>query len=124
MRSIPLSVKSEIVRKYLEGVSIPKISKLCKVSVGSVSAITNEASEKDADFTVIREVTKTWKKNNLAPSKVILGIRLNNKVKEVGLTIPFFEDFLEFTNTDSFKLGMDHIKFLEEIKRIMKLEKQ
>ena len=34
MRPIPPSVKSEILRKYLEGYSIPAIRKLFNVSVG------------------------------------------------------------------------------------------
>ena len=123
MRPIPLSVKSEIVRKYLEGDSITEISKLCNVSVGAVSAITNEVSKNEEYLIVIREVTKIIKQNNLDISEVILGIRLNNKVKKVGLTIPFFEDFLESTNTESFRLGMDHEKFLEVVKRILHFEK-
>jgi hypothetical protein len=123
MRPIPLSVKSEIVRKYLEGDSITEISKLCNVSVGAVSAITNEVSKKDEYLIVIREVTKVFKEHNLEISEVILGIRLKNKVKKVELTIPFFEDFLEFTNTESFRLGMDHEKFLEVVKRILHFEK-
>jgi DNA-directed RNA polymerase specialized sigma24 family protein len=54
MRSIPSSVQSEILRKYLEGYSIPAISKLFNVSVGAVSAIANELSKKDEYFRVIR----------------------------------------------------------------------
>jgi hypothetical protein len=122
VRSIPLSVKSEIVRKYLEGYSTPEISKLVKVSVGTVSAITNDVSNKDAYYMVIREVTKIFKNNNLEISDVISGIRLKNKVKEVGLTIPFFENFLEATNTESFRLNKDHSEFLENIKRIVHFE--
>ena len=124
MRAIPPSVTSEIVRKYLEGYSIPEISKMFNVSVGKVSSIVKEEATKDLYFLVLREVARLLKNNNLEISDVISGIRLKNQIKEVGLTISFFEDFLESTNTASFKLGMDHEKFLEEIKRIMRLEEQ
>ncbi|HEX6671877.1 MAG TPA: hypothetical protein VF084_06560, partial [Nitrososphaeraceae archaeon] len=123
MRAIPPSVTTEIVRKYLEGYSIPEISKMFTVSVGKVSSIVKEAT-KDQYFLVLREVARLHKSNNLEFSDVISGIRLKNQIKEVGLTISFFEDFLESTNTASFKLGMDHEKFLEEIKRLMRLEEQ
>lgn len=123
MRPIPLSMKSEILRKYLQGDSIPDISKLFNVSVGTVSSIATEETTKDGYYLVIREVTKIFKDNNLEISDVISGIRLKNKVKEVGLTIPFFEDFLEFTNTESFRIGMDHEKFLGIVKRILHFEK-
>ena len=123
MRPIPLSTKSEIFRKYLEGYSIPEISKLFNVSGGTVWSIAKEETTKDGYYFVIREVTKVFRKNNLEISDVILGIRLYNKIKELGLTIPFFEDFLEFTNTESFRIGMDHEKFLEIVKRILHFEK-
>src|SRR5688500_16303536 len=122
MRPIPPSVQSEIFRKYLQGYSIPALSKLFNVSVGAVSAIANELSKKDDYFIVIREVTKMFKDNNLEISDVISGIRLNNQVKETGLTISFFENFLEVTNTESFRLNKDHSEFLENIKRIVHFE--
>ncbi len=46
MRPIPTSIKSEIFRKYLEGYSTPEISKLFNVSVGTISSIANEVSNK------------------------------------------------------------------------------
>jgi Asp-tRNA(Asn)/Glu-tRNA(Gln) amidotransferase C subunit len=58
----------------------------------------------------------------LKTSDVISGIRLYNKVKGVGLDISFFENFIEATNTKSFRLKKDHNKFLEEIKRIVQFE--
>jgi hypothetical protein len=123
MRPTPTQVKSDIFRKYLEGYPETEISKLFNVSVGHVSSIVNEESKKDGYYSVIREVVKMFKTNNLEIGDVISGIRLKNKVKEVGLTTSFFEDFLEATNTESFRLGMDHGKFLEIVKRILHFEK-
>ena len=123
MRATPAQVKSEIFRKYLEGVPETEIGKLCNVSVGHVSSIVKEESKKDGYNLVIREVVKKFKSNNLEIDDVIAGIRLRNKVKEVGLTISFFEEFLEVTNTESFRLGMDHEKFLDIVKRMLHFEK-
>ena len=122
MRPTPLTTKEEIFRKYLEGYSTTEIVKLYGVSVGMVSSITNEESRKDNNYLAIREVSKIFRKNNLKISDVISGIRLYNKVKEIGLDIPFFENFIEATNTESFRLKKDHNKFLEEIKRIVQFE--
>lgn len=47
MRPIPPGIKSEIIRKYLEGYSIPEIKKMLGVSVGTISTITSEESRKD-----------------------------------------------------------------------------
>ena len=123
MRATPAQVKSEIFRKYLEGYPETEISKLCNVSVAHVSSIVKEESTKDGYILVIREVVKMFKSNNLEIDDVIAGIRLRNKVKEVGLTISFFEEFLEVTNTESFRLGMDHEKFLDIVKRMLHFEK-
>jgi hypothetical protein len=123
MRPTPAQVKSEIIRKHLEGYSETEISKLCHVSVANVSSIVKEESKKDGYYLVIREVVKMFKSNNLEIDDVIAGIRLRNKVKEVGLTTSFFEEFLEVTNTESFRLGMDHEKFLDIVKRMLRFEK-
>ncbi len=123
MRATPAQVKSEIFRKYLEGYPETEISKLCHVSVANVSSIVKEESTKDGYYLVIREVVKMFKSNNLEIDDVIAGIRLRNKVKEVGLTISFFEELLEVTNTESFRLGMDHEKFLDIVKRMLHFEK-
>jgi hypothetical protein len=122
MRAIPLTTKEEIFRKYLEGYSTTEIANSCGVSVGMVSSITNEEAHKDNNYFPIRETTRIFRKNNLKTSDVISGIRLYNKVKGVGLDISFFENFIEATNTKSFRLKKDHNKFLEEIKRIVQFE--
>ncbi|MGI9010493.1 MAG: hypothetical protein ACR2F1_04815 [Nitrososphaeraceae archaeon] len=123
MRPIPSSIKSQIIRKFLEGYSIPKISKQLEVSVGAISTITTEESKNDEFYLYMHEVAKKFRSKKIEFSDVISGIRLYNKIKEKGLTIPFFEDFLEFTNTDSFRLGMDHEKLLEMVKRVLRFEK-
>lgn len=122
MRPTPLSTKEEIFRKYLEGYSTTEIANLCDVSVGIVSSITKEESRKDNNYFVIREVARIFRKNNLKISDVISGIRLYNKVKGVGLDIPFFENFIEATDTKSFRIKKDIDKFLEDIKRIIRFE--
>ena len=124
MRPIPDKIKAEIFKKFLEGDPIPKISKSCGVSDGAVHAITTEESRKDESIRYIREITKMFKKNNLEISDVIAGVRLHNKVKEVGLSCLFFENFLESTNTESFRIEMEHDQFLENIRRILKLEEK
>ena len=87
-----------------------------------VSSITKEESRKDNNYFAIREVAKIFRKNNLKISDVISGIRLYNKVKGVGLDIPFFESFIEATDTKSFRIKKDIDKFLEDIKRIIRFE--
>lgn len=122
MRPIPDSIKSEIIRKFLKGDSTLEISKQLKVSVGAISAITKEESRKNEYYLYIHEIAKEFKRKNLEISDVISGVRLYNKIKKVGLTCLFFENFLEATNTSSFRLEMDHDKFLETIKRILQFE--
>ena len=122
MRPIPPAIKTEVIKKYLEGNSIPQISKLAGVSVGSVYAITPEESKNDNSILYIREIAKMFNKNNLKISDVISGVRLHNKIKQVGLSCIFFENFLESTNTESYRIEMEHEKFLDNIKRIIEIE--
>ena len=120
----PPSIKSQIIRKFLEGYSIPEINKQTGVSVGSISTLTTEESKKDEYFLYLREIAKKFKGKGLKFSEVISGIRLYHKITNLGLTCLFFEDFLESTNTESFRSGMDLYEFLGKIKRIIKVEKQ
>jgi hypothetical protein len=124
MRPIPTSIKSQIIRMFLEGDSTTEISKQLKVSVGTVSTITTEESKNDEYYLYMRELAKKFKNMEIEIPDVISGIRLYHKIKEVGLTCSFFENFLDSTNVSSFRLGMDHDKFLEKIKTVLSLEEQ
>ena len=124
MRPTPTSIKSQIIRKFLEGYSTTEISKQLKVSVGTVSTITTEESKNDEYYLYMREVAKKFKNMEIEIPDVISGIRFYNKIKEVDLTCSFFENFLDSTNVSSFRLGMAHTKFLEKIKRVLSLEEQ
>ena len=81
MRPIPPAIKEEVIKKYLEGNSIPQIGKFAGVSVGSAHTITTEESKKDNSILYIREIAKMFNKNNLEISDVISGARLHNKIK-------------------------------------------
>jgi len=122
MRPIPDSIKSEIIKKFLEGYSNTEIHKQLDVSVGTISAITNEECRKNEYYRYIHEIAKKFRSKNLEISAVISGVRLYNKIKKVGLTCSFFENFLEATNTESFRLHKDHSEFLEDIKRVVRFE--
>jgi hypothetical protein len=108
MRPIPDSIKSEIIKKFLEGYSNTEIHKQLDVSVGTISAITNEECRKNEYYRYIHEIAKKFRSKNLEISDVISGVRLYNQIKKVGLTCSFFENFLESTNTESFRLNKDH----------------
>ena len=58
MRAIPPGIKSDIIRKYLEGDSMPEINKMLGVSIGTISAITSEKSRNDEFFSIMREIAK------------------------------------------------------------------
>ena len=122
MRPIPYSIKSDIIKKFLEGFSMTEIQKELDVSVGAISAITKEECRKKEYYVYIHEIAKKFRSKNLAISDVISGVRLYNKIKKVGLTCSFFENFLESTNTESYRLNKDHSEFLEDIKRILHFE--
>jgi hypothetical protein len=70
----------------------------------------------------MREIAKKFKKKDLEILDVISGIRLYNKIKAVGLDISFFENFIESTDTESFRIKKDLDKFLEAIKRTIQFE--
>ena len=65
MRVVPDSIKSEILKLYLEGLSIPEIHRIRGTSVGKISTFTSEAYRKDESFLYMRQIarmfyTKNW----------------------------------------------------------------
>jgi hypothetical protein len=123
MRPIPSDIKIEIFRSYLEGLSIPQISKLYNVSSGAVFTIINEESKKDELFLFFREIAKIIKKNNLNIYDLINAIHLNSIIEKLGLSSEFFEKFINSSNTTSFRLDMNLDDFLNKIKDIIDFEK-
>jgi len=124
MRAIPPGIKSDIITKYLEGYSIPEINKMLGVSIGTIWTITSEESRKDEIFSYMREIAKKFKSNNLDFSEVVSGVRLYNKINKLGLTCTFFENFLESTDKESFRLVIKHDNFLTEINKILRYERK
>lgn len=57
--------------------------------------------------------------NNLGFSDVISGVRLDNKINKLDLTCLFFENFLESTDKESFRLVIEHDNFLTKINKIL-----
>lgn len=123
MRSIPYDIKIQIFRSYLEGLSIPQISILYNVSVGTVFSIIKEEIKKDELFQFFREIAKTIKKNNLSVYDLIRAIYLNSKIVKLGLSSELFEKFLDLADTKSFRLDMNLDEFLNKITDIIDFEK-
>ncbi len=123
MRRIPSDIKIEIIRKYLEGHSIPEISNLYNVSVASVSAIITEETKKELFFAAFREISKIIRKKNLNIYDLIPAIHLISKIEELGLTSEFFDKYLDLADSKSFRLNMNLEEFLNKIIDIINFEK-
>ena len=124
MRRIPPSIKIEIFQKYLEGFSMPEINKLYKnVSVGSIHSITKEEVKKDNAFIYIREIAKKLRKDNIDIYDLIPAINLHSKIQNLDLNHEVFEDFLDSTDTESFRINMNLDEFLKRVKEILNFEK-
>ncbi len=55
MRPIPPGIKAEVIKKYLEGNSIPQIGKFVGVFVGRAHTITTEESRKIIVFYILEK---------------------------------------------------------------------
>jgi hypothetical protein len=124
MGAVPKSIKSEIITKYLEGLSNLEIQRLLNVSIGTISAVTARAARKDNSVSYMRDIARKVYKKNLLLDDVISGERPYNKIKEVGLTSSFFESFLDSTNKESYRLEIELDKFLTKIIGMLQFERQ
>jgi hypothetical protein len=123
VRAIPSAIKIEIFRCYLEGLSIPQINNLYKVSVGTISTIITEEIKNNDFIQFFREIAKVIKKNNSSSYDLISAIHLNSIIEKLGLSSDFFENFLELADTTSFRLNMNIDEYFNKINYIINFEK-
>ena len=62
MRIVPKSIKSEIITKYLEGLSNLELQRLLNVSIRTISAVTAGAARKDNSVSYMRDIARKFYK--------------------------------------------------------------
>ena len=76
----PKSIKQQVIKQWLQGISRDQIAKNNDIGAGTVSAIIKDAKQKEIpDIDLLREVSLLLKNEDLDLSVLAYSIRLKNK---------------------------------------------
>ena len=119
-RRIPHSIKVEVLKQWLKGVSRDKIATNNDIAFGSVSNIIKEIRDKDIpDIDLLREVALALKEEGLEPIQFARSMRLNKSLDNLGMSEEQIENFLEHLSVFFYKNDVGDIEnFLIEIESV------
>lgn len=103
MYEITLSVRKEVIRMFLQGVSFDAIARQLGIGKGSVVNIIEEFREGDlaipSDMTglidTLRKIAVDLRKHNASISQVMIYARLHAKLKEMGVGVEKVEQWVD-----------------------------
>ena len=95
---------------------------MVKGSVGTVKNVIDEFIETDLDYKEIRKIFENIQKNGFEPNKIILALRLINKITETELTLETLLAFMDSAETERFRLNIDINNFISRISSLLFLK--
>ena len=116
---VPKSIKQQVIRQWLQGISRDQIAKDNGIGTGTVSAIIKDAKKDIPDIDLLREVALVLKSNDLDLSVFASSIGLQKRLDEMGLNEEQIESLIENINTYCFKRGLTDEEFINIIERYL-----
>ena len=124
MLPIPSKIRIEIFELYLQSYSLHEISRIVKVSVGTVKNVVDSSIEKELDYMKIRKIFENVEKHKIGKNKIILALRLINKIDRTQLSYESLLAFLDGLETEGFRLDIDINIFISRISSLLFFERE
>ncbi|MDX1372848.1 MAG: hypothetical protein R3321_10280 [Nitrososphaeraceae archaeon] len=123
MRSIPPSVKLEILKAYLNGFSHREIAKESRISLGSVSNVLESLRSERKEFDELRELAQTIKSNNLLLSRMFEATNFLLWLRRNDIKLEFVMNMLDYMNTEGFRFDINIEYFFHRLCSLLIYEK-
>ena len=119
-RRIPRSIRVEVLKQWLEGVSRDQIAKNNDIAFGTVSNILQGIKENDIpDIDLLREIDPALKREDLELKQFARAMRLNKLLDNLGTSEEQIENFLEHLNVFFYRNDIGDIKnFLMQLESV------
>src|SRR5215213_11750385 len=118
---IPKSIREQVLKQWLQGVSRDQIAKDNDIGAGTVSTIIKDAKEEIPDIDLLRQGALVLKKNDLDLSVFAASIRIKNKLDGMGLNEDQVEAFIEKIIIYCFKHDLTGEEFLNIVNKLCAL---
>ena len=118
---IPKSIREQVLKQWLQGMSRDQIAKDNDVGAGTVSSIIKEAKEEIPDIDLLRQGALVLKKNDLDLSVFAASIRIKNKLDGMGLNEDQIDSLIDNADTHCFKRGLTGEKYFNNVDKVCAL---
>lgn len=121
-REIPLAVKDQAFRLWLQGESYRRICSETGMSMGALSAHINELRKRAPDIDQLRELNVVLRRGGFTVFDALRGGRLLDEVGWLGVSLDELESYVKLSARISPKKGVEAERFVESSMRLMSLE--
>jgi chromosome segregation ATPase len=118
---IPKSIREQVLKQWLQGMSRDQIAKDNDVGAGTVSSIIKDAKQEIPDIDLLRQGALVLKKNDLDLSVFAASIRIKNKLDGMGVNEDQIDSLIDNANTHCFKRGLTGEKYFNNVDKVCAL---
>jgi regulator of replication initiation timing len=119
---IPSTIRKEVIRDWLNGLTREEIANKNQIGAGTVSSIVNECRQAQPDIDLLREVAVNLRRNGWSLGDFASSMRLRTKMAEWGITEDTrMEDLIEAIDVHCFKAELPATDFVEMVHRVASL---
>ena|SRR5829696_3792368 len=116
---IPKSIREQVIKQWLQGMSRDQIAKYNDIGAGTVSSIIKDIKQKDIpDIDLLREVAILLKKEELDLDVFACSIRIKKKMDEMGINEDHTESLIEKINIHCFKRSLTAEEFFKNVDKV------
>jgi chromosome segregation ATPase len=118
---IPKSIREQVLKQWLQGMSRDQIAKDNDVGAGTVSAIIKDAKQEIFDIDWLREAALVLKKNDLDLSVFAASIRIKNKLDGMGVSEDKIDSLIDNSNIHCFKRRLTADEYFNNVDKVCAL---
>ena len=118
---IPKSIREQVIKQWLQGMSRDEIAKVNDIGAGTVSSIIKDAKQEIPDIDLLRQGVLVLKKHDLNLSVFAPSIRIKNKLDEMGVNEDKIDSLIDNGNTHCFKRGLTADEYFNNVDKVCAL---
>jgi hypothetical protein len=118
---IPKSIREQVIKQWLQGMSRDQIAKDNGIGAGTVSSIIKDAKQEIPDIDLLRQTALVLKKHDLNLSVFASSIRIKNKLDGMGVNEDQIDSLIDNANTHCFKRGLTAEEYFNNVDKVCAL---
>jgi transcriptional regulator with XRE-family HTH domain len=118
---IPKSIREQVIKQWLQGMSRDQIAKDNGIGAGTVSSIIKDAKQEIPDIDLLRQTALVLKKHDLNLSVFASSIRIKNKLDGMGVNEDKIDSLIDNANTHCFKRGLTADEYFNNVDKVCAL---